>query len=153
MVWVKIFCNLLKLRLKVSVVWPKLLLLPNCWNSSQSRFGQSFCWIVKLNPGFGWSLGKWMIIKLINSPLRPSPSSSTQPMTWSGQLACFSFSSVQGMCAPLSSSHTRHSRPAADPGKTVLPDGKIWSLPFLGLRQGGGRGAQSKEGKGSNFAA
>ena len=34
-----------------------------------------------------------------------------------------------------------------------LPDGKIWSLPFLGLRQGGGCGAQSKERKGSNFAA
>ena len=34
-----------------------------------------------------------------------------------------------------------------------LPDGKIGSLPFLGLRQGGGRGAQSKERKGSNFAA
>ena len=33
-----------------------------------------------------------------------------------------------------------------------LPDGKISSLPFLGLRQGGGRGAQSKERKGSNFA-
>ena len=30
---------------------------------------------------------------------------------------------------------------------------KIRSLPFLGLRQGGGRGAQSKERKGSNFAA
>ena len=29
-----------------------------------------------------------------------------------------------------------------------LPDGKIWSLPFLGLRQGGGRGdaIQGKEG-------
>ena len=29
-----------------------------------------------------------------------------------------------------------------------LPDGKIWSLPFLGLRQGGGRGGaiQGKEG-------
>ena len=33
-----------------------------------------------------------------------------------------------------------------------LPDGKIRSLPFLGLCQGGGRGAQSKERKGSNFA-
>ena len=30
-----------------------------------------------------------------------------------------------------------------------LPDGKIWSLPFLGLRQGGGRGGARK---GSNFA-
>ena len=26
--------------------------------------------------------------------------------------------------------------------ETRLPDGKIWSLPFLGLRQGGGRGAK-----------
>ena len=34
-----------------------------------------------------------------------------------------------------------------------LPDGKIWSLPFLGLHVVGGRGAQSKERKGSNFAA
>ena len=37
--------------------------------------------------------------------------------------------------------------------RTRLPDGKIWSLPFLGLRRGGGRGAHSKERKGSNFAA
>ena len=31
---------------------------------------------------------------------------------------------------------------------TVLPESKIWSLPFLGLRQGGGRGGaiQGKEG-------
>ena len=29
---------------------------------------------------------------------------------------------------------------------------KILSLPFLGLRLAGGRGAQSKERKGSNFA-
>ena len=34
-----------------------------------------------------------------------------------------------------------------------LPDGIIGSLSFLGLRQGGGVGAQSKERKGSNFAA
>ena len=34
-----------------------------------------------------------------------------------------------------------------------LPDGKIWSLPLLGLRQGGGCGAQFKERKGSKVAA
>ena len=35
-----------------------------------------------------------------------------------------------------------------------LPDGKAGSLPFLGLRQGGGREGtiQGKERKGSNFA-
>ena len=36
---------------------------------------------------------------------------------------------------------------------SVLPDCKIWSLPFLGLYQGEAVGAQSKERKGSKFAA
>ena len=38
---------------------------------------------------------------------------------------------------------------------TVLPDGEIGSLPFLGLRWvgGAGQGAQPKERKGSHFAA
>ena len=45
-------------------------------------------------------------------------------------------------------------RPIFPQSPTRLPDGKIRSLPFLGLRQGGGRGgAQSKGRKGSNFAA
>ena len=39
---------------------------------------------------------------------------------------------------------------------TRLPDGKIWSFPFLGWRQGGGlggTGGRNSRRKGSNFAA
>ena len=34
---------------------------------------------------------------------------------------------------------------------SVLPDGKIWSLPFLGLRQGGGRGGAIQGSEGIKF--
>ena len=39
------------------------------------------------------------------------------------------------------------------PYQSRLPDGKIWSPPFLGLRQGGGRGGAIQGKNGINFCS